>query len=183
MPTLSETASALAGEADPPPGLCVLVVEDDEADAYLINSALSRQPTVGKIVHAQDGVEALRMVEDGEVAPDLAFIDLHMPRKDGFGLLAAFAGRAAPSFPMVVLTSSTAPSDAIRSRLRGALRVVCKPDTVEGLEGVLKSAIAAVCPGGPRSGSAGPVAARPISTKIAGFPGIRAAAIDEFGER
>lgn len=140
------TASESATNGDVRPGLVVLVVEDDEADAYLISRALANQPAVGQVVRASDGVEALRMVDDGEVTPDLAFIDLHMPRKNGFNLLAAFACNKQRSFPMVVLTSSTAPTDAVRSRVRGAMRVVTKPDGVKALEAVLASAINAVCP-------------------------------------
>src|ERR1700679_3473275 len=99
MPTESKIPLTPARGDDQPAGLCVLVVEDDEADAYLIGRALSRQPSVSVVVRAADGVEALRMVEQGEVAPDLAFIDLQMPRKNGFNLLAAFAGRAECGFP------------------------------------------------------------------------------------
>lgn len=128
-----------------PPGLCVLVVEDDDADTYLIARALEDNPAIGTIVHARDGIEALAMVDRGEVAPDLALIDLHMPRMDGFGLLFAFAGRPESAFPMVVLTSSSSPSDAIRSRLRSAIRVVTKPDTVAEMYAVLKTTIDAVC--------------------------------------
>jgi len=99
-------------------GLCILAVEDDEADAYLIRRALADNPMVGKVVHACDGLEALAMVNNGLVKPDLAFIDLRMPRLDGFELLVAFADRPREGFPMVVLTSSASPGDAIRSRLR-----------------------------------------------------------------
>lgn len=166
----------------PSPGLCVLVVEDDEADAYLISRALERQPRVGQVVRAWDGVEALELIEQGDVSPDLAFVDLHMPRKNGFNLLAALAGRAKSSFPMVVLTSSTAPTDAIRSRLRGAIRVVTKPDTVELLEDLLRNAINAVCPSNPRSVASDP-AAPLMSPAKRGFPGIAAAALDERANR
>jgi CheY-like chemotaxis protein len=177
MPS-SPKAAAAAEESGRSAGLCVLVVEDDEADAYLISRALSRHPSVGTVVRAPDGVEALRMVEQGEVAPDLAFIDLHMPRKNGFNLLAAFGG-AELSFPMVVLTSSTAPTDAVRSRLRGAMRVVTKPETVDGMEEALAYAIAAVLPIGSRPAAAAPVRAPAPSQPPGGFPGIRAGAIDE----
>lgn len=136
-----------SSSSDLPGGLCVLVVEDDEADAYLICRALSANPSVERVVRALDGVEALRMVEQGEVAPDLAFIDLQMPRKGGFSLLTAFAERSASAFPMVVLTSSTAPVDAMRSRLRGAIRVVSKPATTDALESELAFAVNAACRG------------------------------------
>jgi CheY-like chemotaxis protein len=128
-------------------GLCILAVEDDEADAYLIRRALADNPMVGKVVHACDGLEALSMVDSGMVNPDLAFIYLRMPRMDGFHLLIAFASRPRQGFPMVVLTSSGSPDDAIRGRLRGAIRVITKPATVPELYTVLKTAIEAICPG------------------------------------
>jgi len=126
-------------------GLSVLVAEDDEADAYLICGSLGRLAEVGKVVRVSDGLEALRLVEQGGFVPDLALIDLQMPRKGGLGLLIALSERPEPGFPMVVLTSSSAPVDAMRSRLRGAVRVIKKPDTAEALDAELAAAIVAVC--------------------------------------
>ena len=134
MSTSSNAVAPASGEFRLTPQLSVLVVEDNEADAYLIRRALFDQPDVGLVVIAQDGVEALRMVDEGEVTPDLAFIDLNMPRKDGFGLLADFADRKHANFPKVVLTSSSAPVDAMRSRMRGAVRVFSKPDSYLALK-------------------------------------------------
>ena len=134
MATPSKSAVARAKDFALRPGLCVLVVEDDAADAYLICRVLGSQDRVSQVVHAADGVEALRMVDEGDVTPDIAFIDLQMPRKGGLSLLAALADRPAPGFPMVVLTSSTAPADVMRSRLRGATRVISKPDSYFGLQ-------------------------------------------------
>jgi CheY-like chemotaxis protein len=125
------------------PGLQILVVEDDDADAYLIETALAEYAQCGQILRATDGVEALEMIEFG-ATPDLAIIDLHMPRKNGFSLLVDLLCLKS-TFPMIVLTSSTAPSDAVRSRLRGADRFLAKPDTVEELRRVLTTAINALC--------------------------------------
>lgn len=122
--------------------LRVLVVEDDEADAYLIQRALNMHPRIGEVYRAVDGIEALDLIDDG-VDPDFAIIDLHMPRKNGFSLLLEF-GCMRRDFPMIVLTSSTARSDAVRSKLRGAAQVLTKPDTVEELEQVLANAVAAL---------------------------------------
>ena len=57
-----------------------------------------------------------------------------------------FAQQNQATFPMVVLTSSTASADAVRSRLNGAVRVMSKPDTVEAMEMTLAATIEAVCP-------------------------------------
>jgi CheY-like chemotaxis protein len=178
MARASEKSSAPLKARDTSAGLCVLVVEDDEADAYLIGRALARQAVVGLVVHAQDGEAALRMVEQGEVTPDLAFIDLHMPRKDGLTLLTAFAGRARHGFPMVVLTSSTAPADAQRSRLCGAMHVVTKPDSVEGMNAAVASAIAAVCPLGRHDPIDGPDPPAATARLIEESPGLGASALD-----
>ncbi|MGA2043598.1 MAG: response regulator [Roseiarcus sp.] len=127
-----------------PQKLCVLLVEDDEADSYLIRRALATIPRVGKIVVARDGVEALEMVDDGSASPDLALIDLHMPRKDGFALLREFETRESAQFLSVVLTSSRAGADALRSRKRGAVEFLTKPDTVEKMAAALNRVIAYV---------------------------------------
>jgi CheY-like chemotaxis protein len=146
MPFRFKTAYGAAKPRSNARNLVVLVVEDDEADAYLISRALANQSKVSEIVRAVDGVEASEMIDRGDLAPDLAFIDLQMPRKNGLSLMMDFATRPGLNFPMVVLTSSTAATDAARSRLSGAVRVVSKPDTIEAMELVLGAAIDAVCP-------------------------------------
>jgi signal transduction histidine kinase len=129
--------------------LCVLVVEDSEADAYLIHRALFNHPSVGKVVHAHDGLEAKEMIERGEVRPDLAFIDLQMPRLNGFELLIALASGERCDFPMVVLTSSSLEADRLRSRIRGAVRVITKPNSVEQLGEMLTVSVDAASKGEP----------------------------------
>jgi len=128
--------------------LCILLVEDDEADAYVVERALWDHPAVGKIVHVRDGVEALAAVQCGGLEPDIAFIDLRMPRMDGFELLFAISNDAGLTFPTIVLTSSSALDDVIRSRLRHANRVLIKPETVPEMSAVLKGPIDAVCRSG-----------------------------------
>jgi len=133
-----------APQSRPTHKLRVLVVEDDEGDAYLIRRALAKNPRVGEIVLAETGVEALDLIDRGAVKPDLAFIDLHMPRKDGFALLRDFSARECVKFPSVVLTSSRAGADALRSMKRGAMEFVTKPSTEEKLAAALDRVIAKV---------------------------------------
>lgn len=124
--------------------LCVLLVEDDEGDAYLIRRALAKNARVGEIVLAENGAEALDLIDRGIVRPDLALIDLHMPCKDGFALLRDFSARESWQFPSVVLTSSRARADAVRSMKRGAMDFVTKPSTEMKLEAALDRVIARV---------------------------------------
>jgi CheY-like chemotaxis protein len=126
--------------ADEP--LEVLLVEDDDADAFLIRKALKKISHVSHVVHVHDGIEALNWLDSGMAAPKVAIIDLHMPRKNGHSLLIELRCRPEWNFPTIVLTSSRAREDATRSRLRGANHFMTKPDTVEELHimltGVMK---------------------------------------------
>ncbi|HWA00223.1 MAG TPA: response regulator [Caulobacterales bacterium] len=142
MQSLIEAAWAEEGVPallPPPRELQILVVEDDEADAYLIQRALAASGRCN-VLRAVDGVEALRLIDQG-VKPDLAIIDLQMPRKNGFSLLVEL-GCAGCSFPTVVLTSSRARADWVRSKVRGAGEVLTKPDNLEELRDLLDEAIA-----------------------------------------
>lgn len=122
----------------------VLVVEDDEADAFLIRSALRNIPRVSRVVLAEDGVEALEWIDSGLINPDVAIIDLHMPRKNGFSLLVELSCRAKANITTIVLTSSKASADAARSKLRGADCFLTKPDTIEELNWQIAKAIARI---------------------------------------
>jgi CheY-like chemotaxis protein len=124
--------------------LRVLVVEDDEADVYLIRRALASNPRVEKVAVARDGVEALELIDGWSAAPDLAIVDLHMPRRDGFALLSDFAARKSDPFPSVVLTSSRAGADAFRCKRRGAVEFLTKPNTAEKLTAALDRVISRI---------------------------------------
>jgi CheY-like chemotaxis protein len=133
-----------SGRGRAAPKLRVLLVEDDEADAYLIRRALAGNPRIGEVVRVQDGIEALELIDNGTVKPDLAIVDLHMPRKDGFALLREFATRETARFPSVVLTSSRAGADALRSRMRGAVEFLTKPNSAKKLSAALDRVVAGI---------------------------------------
>jgi CheY-like chemotaxis protein len=121
--------------------LRLLLVDDDEADIYLIRRALAGNPDVGHVMVARDGVEALDLIDRTTFVPDLGIIDLKMPRKDGFALLRDIASRRMGSFPTVVLSSSRSGADSYRSKKRGALEFVTKPNTAEKLKSTLEQII------------------------------------------
>lgn len=79
---------------------------------------------------ATDGDEAIDFLEEKESpCPDLVLLDLNLPRKDGFDVLAEI--RDDPelkSLPVLVLTSSTAREDIISSYEQHANAYLTKPD-------------------------------------------------------
>lgn len=121
----------------------ILLVEDDEADAFLITEALRRNRRVGQIVRACDGVDALEMLDRG-LCPDLAIVDLQMPRKDGLALLRDIRERRGIHFNAVVLTSSRRGADIYRSVKRGACMFATKPRYADKYQSVIDDAIASI---------------------------------------
>jgi CheY-like chemotaxis protein len=136
-PSQAPMRLAGAGDIRANKRLRVLLVEDDDADVYLIRRALSELPKVSEVRVARDGVEALELLDAWAGGPDLAIVDLKMPRKDGFALLREIALRNSGAFPSVVLTSSKAGADAYRAKKRGAVEFVTKPNGLEKLKNVL----------------------------------------------
>jgi CheY-like chemotaxis protein len=111
----------------------VLLVEDDPGDVVLITEAFEHNKVNNRLHVVADGVEALQFLrreapyEDAAV-PDLVLLDLNLPRKDGRQVLAEVkADDALRRIPVVVLTTSKAEEDVLRSYDLHANAYVTKP--------------------------------------------------------
>ncbi|GAA3904045.1 response regulator [Streptomyces sp. NPDC003631] len=113
----------------------VLLVEDDEADALLIEDALLARGA-RNLTQVQDGVAGLDYLRDtAKPRPDLIVLDLNMPRMNGRELLAVI--KQDPdlrTIPVVVLTTSSAPDDVTGAYRHHANAYVTKPVNLEDFE-------------------------------------------------
>jgi CheY-like chemotaxis protein len=111
----------------------VLLVEDDPGDVVLIREAFEHNKVYNALHVVSDGVEALEFLRrEGEHAgarrPDLVLLDLNLPRKDGRQVLAEVKEDAdLRTIPVVVLTTSEADEDIVRSYDLHANAYVTKP--------------------------------------------------------
>ena len=111
----------------------VLLVEDDLGDVVLIQEAFEDNKVRNRLHCVSDGVDALRFLRrQDEFAdaprPDLILLDLNLPRKDGREVLAEIKGDdALRHIPVVVLTTSKAEEDVLRSYKLHANAYVTKP--------------------------------------------------------
>ena len=111
----------------------VLLVEDDPGDVLMTREAFEQHKVRNTLHVVSDGVEALSFLrQEGEYAdvprPDLVLLDLNLPRKDGREVLAEI--KADPQLrrtPVVVLTTSEAEEDVLRSYDLHANAYVAKP--------------------------------------------------------
>jgi two-component system, chemotaxis family, response regulator Rcp1 len=111
----------------------VLLVEDDPGDVDLTREMLSQEKVVVNLHVVVDGVEALAYLRrEGHyhdaVRPDIVLLDLNMPRKDGREVLHDLKqDDRLKIIPVVVLTTSDAERDVLKSYELGANCYVTKP--------------------------------------------------------
>ena len=109
--------------------ISVLLVEDDPGDVVLIEEAFEHNKVRNSLKIVGDGVEALAFLQDpANSRPDRVLLDLNLPRKDGREVLAEIkSDPALRSIPVVVLTTSKAEEDILRSYDLHANAYVTKP--------------------------------------------------------
>jgi CheY-like chemotaxis protein len=111
----------------------VLLVEDDPGDVLMTREAFEDNKVANRLHVVSDGAEALEFLRkegahSGAPTPDLVLLDLNLPRMDGREVLQAVKNdEALRSIPIVVLTTSEAEEDVLRSYALHANAYVTKP--------------------------------------------------------
>lgn len=115
----------------------ILLVEDDKAIASLLRFILEREGYA--VVHATDGREAQRLIDELTPPPALALLDIMLPHVDGFELIARIRARADwQQVPVVMLTAKGAAKDITRALDSGADDYVLKPFQPDELKARLR---------------------------------------------
>jgi len=108
-------------------------VEDDPGDVLMTREAFTENKVANRLAVVPDGVDAMAFLrKEGEYAdaptPDLVLLDLNLPRMDGREVLAAMkSDEELRRIPVVVLTTSEAEEDVLRSYSLHANAYVTKP--------------------------------------------------------
>jgi len=130
-----------------PQPITILMAEDDADDRLLVREAFQESRVANDLHFVEDGVELLDCLRrQGKYkdplqfpVPDLILLDLNMPRKDGREALEEIKADANLRYiPVVVLTTSKAEEDILRSYDIGAAGFISKPVTFEGLVDAIK---------------------------------------------
>jgi CheY-like chemotaxis protein len=123
----------------------ILLVEDNPGDARLAQEALKEGRMTSRLKVVVDGVEAMAYLRrDGQYAgaprPHLVLLDLNLPRKDGRQVLAEMkADEDLRRIPVVVLTTSQAEQDILRSYDLHANCYITKPVDLDRFISVVRS--------------------------------------------
>jgi CheY-like chemotaxis protein len=125
----------------------LLHVEDEDVTASLLETVLRESDPQVRLCRVSDGEEALAFLhQTGKHShaprPDLILLDLGLPRRNGFEVLAEIRENTGlRSLPVVVFSSSSQSSDRRKSLEMGALDFITKRPSLEGM----KEAIRQVC--------------------------------------
>ena len=119
-------------------GLKVMVIDDSKTIRRTAETLLKK---VGcDVITASDGFEALSKIADTQ--PDIIFVDIMMPRLDGYQTTALIKNnKVFKATPVVMLSSKDGLFDRARGRIVGSEQYLTKPFTKEELLGAIKDLV------------------------------------------
>lgn len=123
----------------------ILLVEDNPGDVRLMREAFKDDANGHELHVVEDGEEAMAFLrQDGDFSqapqPDLILLDLNLPRKDGREVLAEIKkDPELKHIPVVVLTTSRAEQDVLRTYELHANCYIIKPVNLDQFIAVVKS--------------------------------------------
>lgn len=123
----------------------ILLVEDNRGDIELAKIALEDNKLYNRLFVVEDGLEALRFLKkEGEYhdapTPDLILLDLNLPKMDGREVLRLIkSGDQLLAIPVVILTTSQAEEDVLKTYNLHANCYVTKPIDLHQFVKVVKS--------------------------------------------
>lgn len=122
--------------------ISILVADDDSDDRMLLKEAFEENRIINAVDFVEDGEQLMAYLRRegtyahlaGRPYPGLVLLDLNMPKRDGREALADMKADAALCrIPVVVLTTSEADEDILRTYGLGVSSFITKPVTFEGL--------------------------------------------------
>lgn len=128
--------------------ITILMADDDRADRMMAEEAMEEAKLINDLRFVVDGQELMEYLrregkyDDPSISPrpGLILLDLNMPKKDGRKALEEIkADEDLKRIPVVVLTTSKAEEDVLRSYDMGSNSFITKPVTFEGLVEVMRS--------------------------------------------
>ncbi|MBI4976314.1 MAG: response regulator [Spirochaetes bacterium] len=125
----------------------ILIAEDDSEDRILIQEAFHESRLANDIKFVADGEELLDYLrhtgkyhgDKSATRPGIILLDLNMPKKDGRETLRDLkADPLLATIPVIILTTSQAEEDIVKSYKTGASGFITKPVTFDGLVNVMR---------------------------------------------
>ena len=119
-------------------GLKILVIDDSKTIRRTAETLLAKEGCT--VFTAQDGFDALSKIADHR--PDVIFVDIMMPRLDGYQTCALIKNNSEfKTTPVVMLSSKDGLFDKAKGRIVGSDRYITKPFSKEELLGTIRTLV------------------------------------------
>ncbi len=127
------------------PERVLLSIEDDDSEYLIITIALKELDIPIRFFRMPDGREGMRFLEkthghQSAPRPDLILLNLHLPGKDGFEVLAEIReNESLRSIPVIIFTTSSSTAERKKALVLGANDFISNPWTITGLIETLRT--------------------------------------------
>lgn len=119
--------------------LNVLLVEDDEGHALLIEETLRKCLDMQKVHRARDGEAGLLFIHRKNPKPDLILLDIKLPKLDGYGVLKSLKNdKEYQSIPIIIISSTANQAEINYCYQLGVTGYIIKPIRYEELRQKIK---------------------------------------------
>ena len=121
----------------------VLLADDDEDDRLFFKEAFNEIKIKTKVVTVNDGEELMdRLIRNGHELPNILFLDLNMPRKNGIEcLLEIKRTDSLKDIPIAIYSTSASEEDIEETFVKGANVYIKKPNDFGTLKKILEEVI------------------------------------------
>lgn len=123
--------------------LNILLADDDKDDCLFFKEALEELPVAAHLTTVHDGEELLKLlIKKGNKLPDVLFLDLNMPRKNGFATLAKIKlNKKTERLPVIIFSTSFEPDMITKVFNDAAHYYIRKPAEFSQLKNVIQQAL------------------------------------------
>ncbi|QDH81159.1 response regulator [Echinicola soli] len=123
--------------------LNILLADDDNSDCLLFKDALEELPVSAQLTIVHNGEKAIEeLTKKGDMLPDVLFMDLNMPRKNGFAALGEIKRNTKLQKLPVIIFSTSPELEAVKRVFRDAAHYyICKPGDFSQLKKVIYEAL------------------------------------------
>ena len=119
----------------------LLLADDDDDDCTFFNEALDEIPVSAAITTVNDGVQLLQFLENNTL-PDILFLDLNMPRKNGFECMTEIKNSdKLKDLPIIIFSTSLDINIVDQMYEKGAIYYIKKPGDFNKLKKVIENAL------------------------------------------
>jgi len=119
----------------------ILLADDDEDDCFLFQEALQEITLPTRLTTVRDGEQLMHALSKSET-PDVLFLDLNMPRKDGLQCLIEIRQQEKyKKLPVIIFSTSNQPDAVDKLHQAGAQYYIRKPSNFEHYRKVISQAM------------------------------------------